>query len=133
MVPVRKGPNGRPAASLGTILAIWDLRRPRAQAESEADGELTGVLSLDLRAAATRTTLTATNPTRPAVDTRLELFNQPISTGQGADDGRHCPDNLLCHGGEHLVLSPERVDNIGLGGLKRGFEAATLWACGSPS
>jgi len=62
---------------------------------------------LDRSAIATRTTSRANSPTRPVVASREEAFDMPMSACQGADDGGHQPDYLLCHGGEHLVLAPD--------------------------
>jgi hypothetical protein len=51
----------------------------------------------------------------------------PIMTGssadEGANDGRHRPEYLLCHGDEDLVLAAERIDDVGLTRLQRRVEA----------
>jgi len=96
----------------------------------EAEAELTALVSIpllwvDRSAAATRTTSRAISPTRPAVATREEMFHRPMSAGQSADDGGQGLGYLLGHGGEHLILAPERVDDIGMGRLARGVEPAT--------
>jgi hypothetical protein len=96
-----------------------------AVAPTFADRVAVGVVPLDVIAQPTKTVVTATRPTKPAVDTREETFSRPTSAAQGAHDGRHRRDYLLCHGGEHFVIPPERIDNIGLFRLERGFEAPT--------
>ena len=113
---------GAPAATDGVVglpaVVVAEVA-PVEAGSVEAAAELNGLVSISLvlverSAVATRVTSRTSRPTRATVATRGETCQDAISGDQGTNNGGHRRDYLLGHRDKDLILTPVRVNDVGL-------------------